>query len=87
MKFEEVGSNYLIVLTTEGHIDQITVMAELKPEFFRGDLAALEKLRERIVGELRGELLVTPKVELVESGSLPVSEGKAVRVEDRREGR
>jgi phenylacetate-CoA ligase len=84
MGFSEVGSNYRIVLTTEGHVDQITVMAELRRDFFSGDLAALDGLRKRIVAELRGELLVTPGVELVEAGSLPVSEGKAVRVEDQR---
>jgi len=84
MGFSEVGSNYRIILTTEGHVDQITVMAELRRGFFSGDLAALDKLRQHIVAELRGELLVTPRVELVEAGSLPVSEGKAVRVEDQR---
>ncbi len=84
MGFEEVGSNYLIVLETENHIDQITVRAELRKDFFHGDLGPLERLRQKIVNDLRGELLVTPRVELVEAGSLPVSEGKAVRVEDRR---
>jgi phenylacetate-CoA ligase len=86
MSFEEIGSNYLIVLTTEteNHIDQLTVRAELRRDFFRGDLSALEELRRRIVGELRGEILITPRVELIEPGSLPVSEGKAVRVDDRR---
>lgn len=84
MGFEEVGSNYLIVLETENHVDQITVRAELRKDFFRGDLGQLERLRQRIVDDLRGELLVTPRVELVEAGSLPVSEGKAVRVDDRR---
>ena len=84
MSFEEIGSNYQLVLTTENHIDQLTVMAELRRDFFRGDLAALEELRRRIVGELRGEILITPRVELLEPESLPVSEGKAVRVVDRR---
>lgn len=84
MGLEDVGSNYLIVLTTENHVDQLTVMAELKPDYPLADLAALEKLRQRIAGELRGEIMVTPRVKLVEAGSLPVSEGKATRVEDRR---
>jgi phenylacetate-CoA ligase len=85
MGFPEIGSNYLIVLVTENHVDQIQVMAELRRDFFRGDLPALERLRQRITEELRGEILVTPQVELVEAGSLPVTEGKAIRVEDRRE--
>lgn len=84
MGFPEIGSNYLIVLTTENHADQIEVRAELRRDFFSGDLSALEQLRQRITGELRGEILVTPRVELVEAGSLPISEGKAIRVEDHR---
>jgi len=38
-----------------------------------------------VTESLKSELLVTPKVELVEPDSLPKSEGKAVRVVDRRE--
>jgi len=86
MGFEEVGTNYVIVLTRKEHIDEMTVMAELGKDTFRGDLPALESLRKRITAELRGEILITPRVELVEAGSLPVAEGKAVRVEDRRSG-
>ena len=86
MSFPEIGSNYLIVLVTEDHVDQIQVMAEVRRDFFSGDLPALERLREKITEDLRGEILVTPRVELVEAGSLPVTEGKAIRVEDRREG-
>jgi len=36
------------------------------------------------VEQLRAELSVRPKVELVASGSLPVAEGKAKRVIDKR---
>jgi phenylacetate-CoA ligase len=85
LRFPEVGSDYLIVLETLNHLDQFTVRAELKPSSFRGDLAALDRLRRRIADDLKGELLVTPRVELVEQGSLPKPEGKAIRVEDRRE--
>jgi phenylacetate-CoA ligase len=85
LRFAELGSDYLIVLETVDHIDRFTVRAELKADAFRGDLQALERLRRRIVDDLKGEILVTPNVELVEPGSLPKPEGKAVRVEDRRE--
>ena len=37
-----------------------------------------------MIDELKTELGVTPVVKLLEAGSLPVSEGKAVRVVDRR---
>jgi phenylacetate-CoA ligase len=85
MRFPEIGSDYLIVLSTANHLDQFTVRAELKPDAFRGDLHALETLRRRIADELRGEILVSARIELVEHGSLPKPEGKAVRVQDHRE--
>ncbi|GFK92504.1 Phenylacetate-coenzyme A ligase [Fundidesulfovibrio magnetotacticus] len=84
MSLPEVGQNYLIELTREGHIDQIRVKAEVREEFFVEDMRALAALRERIAHRLRDEILVTPKVDLVEPNSLPKSEGKAVRVVDLR---
>jgi len=63
----------------------MTVRVEVQKEFFSGDLKQLENLRRRIVEELKSDILITPKVELVEPGSLPKSEGKAVRVIDNRE--
>jgi len=73
------------VLATVNHLDQFAVRAELKPDAFRGDLHALEALRKRIADELRNEILVSARIELLEHGSLPRGEGKAVRVQDLRE--
>ncbi len=80
-----VGSNYQIVLDTVGSMDEMRVMVEVSGELWHGEVRELNRLRRRIMVELRQEVLVTPLVELVEPGSLPASEGKAVRVVDRRE--
>jgi phenylacetate-coenzyme A ligase PaaK-like adenylate-forming protein len=85
MNIPEVGTNYLIVLERENFEDRMIVRVEVRPQFFRGDLWQLENLRKQITEALKSELLVTPKVELVEPDSLPKSEGKAVRVMDKRE--
>ena len=47
----------------------------------------LEKIRKDITRQLKDEILVTPKVKLVKKGSLPQSEGKAVRVKDLRDNK
>ena len=60
------------------------VKVEVHKQYFSGDLRQLEALRKKIVEELKGELLITPKVELVEPDSIPKGEGKAVRVIDNR---
>jgi len=87
MNIPEVGTNYLVVLEREpeNFQDRMIVRVEVRPEFFKGDLWQLERLRRQITEALKSELLVTPKVELVEPDTLPKSEGKAVRVVDRRE--
>jgi phenylacetate-CoA ligase len=85
MGIPEVGSNYVTVLERENFEDRMIVRVEVRPEFFKGDLWQLERLRKQITEALKSEILVTPKVELVEPDSLPKSEGKAVRVMDKRE--
>lgn len=80
-----VGSNYQIVLDTVESRDEMRVMVEVAGDLWHGEVRELNRLRKRIVEELRQEILVTPLVELVEPGTLPAGEGKAVRVVDRRE--
>ncbi|MDD2559736.1 MAG: phenylacetate--CoA ligase [Bacteroidales bacterium] len=83
MKFKELSSNYLIVLHTVNNNDEMSVEVELE-ELFTDDYAKLQWLTREITRQLKDELLVTPKVKLVKKGSLPKSEGKAVRVNDLR---
>jgi len=84
MEIPGVGDNFLILLDREGYNERMTVKVEVKKEFFGGNLKQLETLRRRIVEELKSDILITPKVDLVEPKSLPQGEGKAVRVIDNR---
>ncbi|MDQ7031437.1 MAG: phenylacetate--CoA ligase [Desulfonauticus sp.] len=84
MSMQEVGQNYLIELYKEGHLDQMRVKVEIKEEFFEEDMRKLKALQTKIAKRLREEILITPRVELVEHNSLPKTEGKAVRVIDLR---
>ena len=84
LAFSEVGENYLIVLERADGMDQIRVQVEIREEYFVEDMRALTGLQKQIAHRLRDEILVTPKVELVQVNSLPKSEGKAVRVVDKR---
>jgi phenylacetate-CoA ligase len=62
----------------------MTVQAEFDPSVFDGQVEHLVQLQNQIVDKLAEEILVRPKVELLSPGSLPVSEGKAKRVIDKR---
>ena len=84
MGFEEVGKNYLIQLENDGFGDILRIKVEIRDEYFVEDMRQLHKVQQKIARALKDEILVTPHVELVESNSLPLSEGKAVRVQDLR---
>ena len=84
MKLPEVGDDYRIVLETIDDQDEMIVEVEVKNEWFRGDLTFLDRLQRQITHLLRDEVLLRPLVRLVEPGSIPKAEGKAVRVIDRR---
>ena len=83
MQFKELGNNYLITLTTDEDNDNMTVEVELA-EMFTDDYNRLQQLSKDITRALKDEILLTPRVKLVPRGTLPVSEGKAVRVVDKR---
>jgi phenylacetate-CoA ligase len=84
MEIEGVGTNFLIILEREGFNDDLTVKVEVNKKYFSGDMKQLDALRKKIAEELKSEILITPKVDLVEPDSIPKGEGKAVRVIDNR---
>ncbi|MDR1153312.1 MAG: phenylacetate--CoA ligase [Bacteroidales bacterium] len=79
----EVGNNYMITLDTVDHSDEMLIEVELK-DLFTDDYGRLENLAKSLRHRIRDEVLVAPRIKLAESGSLPQSEGKAVRVRDLR---
>ena len=84
MAMPEVGSHYLVEVSREDFSDLMHVKVEVQANFFQEDLKYLTRLQKRITEALKSELLVTPRVELVEPNTLPRSEGKAQRVVDKR---
>lgn len=81
MSFPQVGRNYLILV--EG-LDDLTVKVELAVGSFDGQLEHLSALRQDILEKLRAEIWIKPAVDLLPAGTLPVAEGKAKRVIDKR---
>ena len=81
MNHPQVGRNYVIEL--DG-LDDMRIKVELNPAGFDGQVEHLTALQTHLVETLRAELYVKPSVDLVPAGSLPVAEGKAKRVIDKR---
>jgi phenylacetate-CoA ligase len=84
MSLPEVGRNYQIVLEREKGLDNMKVRVEIRKRFFSGSLKDLKGLQNKIKAKLKGELMVTPQVELVEPATLPRTTGKAKRLIDKR---
>ena len=86
VQYPGLGSNYLITLETIDDVDVMTVEVEL--EGLETDIyPEMQKMMKDIQRALKDEILLTPQVKLVKKGSLPQSEGKAVRVKDLRPSR
>ena len=82
--FKELGTDYLITLETVENGDIMTVDVELA-RLETDDYTQLQALTREITRQLKDEILITPKVRLVQKGSLGASdEKKAVRVRDLR---
>ena len=81
MGIKGVAQNYQIILDAYDHL---TVKVEISKEFFDGNIENLLGLQSKMTNRLRAEILVKPEIELLEPGTLPVSEGKAKRVIDNR---
>lgn len=76
-----IGRNYRIEL---GGLDEMTVQVELAEGGFDGQVEHLVSLQSQIAERIRAEILVKPRVELLQPATLPVTEGKAKRVIDNR---
>jgi phenylacetate-CoA ligase len=81
MSFPQVGRNYVIII--EG-LDDMTIKVELAAAGFDGQVEHLAALQNQLIEKLKAETWVRPKVDLLPAGSLPVAEGKAKRVIDKR---
>jgi phenylacetate-CoA ligase len=79
MSADGVGPHWRLILERTGPMDEVTL--ECEPAAGSGDPAALQMQVERMLKEGTGVRIV---VSVLEPGAVPRSEGKAVRVVDRR---
>jgi phenylacetate-CoA ligase len=85
MEFDGIEPHYQLVVEREGRLDTLSVMVEVNERIFSDEvknLQAMERNLEKSIKELLG---VAAEVRLVEPKSIQRTEGKAVRVIDKRE--
>lgn len=77
-------ANYQIIVDRIGNRDSIEVRVEMTPEMAQDETIPVAKREKKIVSGLKSMLGITVDVSVVEPKSIPRSEGKAVRVIDKR---
>ncbi len=76
------GGHFQIELTREGRMDEMTVLAEARPESWDGE--GLVTHARQIVTHIKNTIGISSKVNIVAPDSLQRSQGKARRVYDKR---
>lgn len=84
LEMGEVSPNYLMIVDRVNNLDTLDILVEVDERFFSDEIRELENLTKKITQVLQQALLIAPKVKLVEPKTLERSEGKAVRVIDKR---
>ena len=81
LKCAQLAPHYLISVWRDGPLDALSVTVEgraaMDPEAQKSNAQELQKLLKTFIG-------ISAQVEIVTPGSLPRSQGKAARVDDRR---
>ena len=80
----EVEPHYQIIITPTATLDLLEIKVEIKSEAFSDNIREVESLRKRVFAAVKQIIGLSPKITLVEPGSLPRSEGKIKRVIDNR---
>ena len=77
-------ANYQIIVDRVNHTDTLDVQVEMTPEMFTDNMGEIAQRQKALVDGLRSMLGLTAKVSLVAPKTIVRSEGKAVRVIDKR---
>ena len=84
MNVNGIAPHYIIYVDRIGNLDVMEIHVEVNESFASDNIGDMEILRRKIENEIQSYLGISSKVKLVEQNTLPRSEGKAVRVVDKR---
>ncbi|WP_371323212.1 phenylacetate--CoA ligase PaaK [Dechloromonas sp. ZY10] len=79
-----LSPHYMLELTRDGHLDSLKVNVEMKPEFQFVGQAEKEFAAHDLQHHIKSYIGISARVEVVDSGGIERSVGKARRVIDRR---
>ncbi len=80
-QFEPV---YMIVVDRKNNLDTMQVQVEVRKNFFSDDIGQMFEMRKGLADRLKSVISIKADVKLMEPGSIERSQGKSVRVIDKR---
>lgn len=83
-KINDITINYQIIAQKKGYLDKLEIDIELSENFMSDDVNEFNQLKKKIEHELLNALYINVDVKLVAPRSIQRSEGKAIRVIDKR---
>ena len=83
-KIDDITINYQIIAQKKGYLDKLEIDIELSENFMSDDVNEFNQLKKKIEHELLNALYINVDVKLVAPRSIQRSEGKAIRVIDKR---
>jgi phenylacetate-CoA ligase len=84
METKGVAPHYQLIVDREGQLDTLEVAVEVDEAVFSDEVKQMQALAKGIERKIKDYFTVSVIVKLVEPRTIPRSEGKAVRVIDRR---
>jgi phenylacetate-CoA ligase len=99
LKRQGVSPHYMIIVERKGSMDELEIKVEVNEEFMAkaaidilqgcehellDDVEAVRSKKKNLMRDIKDMIGITVKVTLVPPGTIPRSEGKAKRIEDRR---
>ncbi len=84
MEIDGIEPYYQLEVTREGRLDTLTVKVEVNENVFSDEVKNLQNMERKLERNIKEMLSVSAQVKLVEPKSIQRSEGKAVRVIDKR---
>ncbi|MBP2045090.1 phenylacetate--CoA ligase family protein [Methanobacterium aggregans] len=84
LKIDGLEPHYQIIVTRPEQLDELEVQVEASPALFSDEVKHIEEVKRNIENIVHSEIGLRVTVNLVEPRTLPRSEGKAVRVIDKR---
>ena len=84
MEIDGIEPHYQLEVAREGRLDTLTVKVEVNEKVFSDEVKNLQNMERTLEKNIKEMLSVSAQVKLVEPKSIQRSEGKAVRVVDKR---